>query len=129
MAKSRIFALIGNIIYTLLAFGSTLVGWTVLVLQHSKALDEELKKAGLDMQLLITAMIIAFSLILILMIFNWIAFARLDKGKGWRIYFLVLGIFYGLASTINSAGIIITLPIAICFILAFVFKRRELSEV
>ncbi|MCL2112963.1 hypothetical protein [Lactococcus protaetiae] len=129
MAKSRIFALIGNIIYTLLAFGSTLVGWTLLVLQHSKALDEELKKAGLDMQLLITAMIIAFSLILILMIFNWIAFARLDKGKGWRIYFLVLGIFYGLASTINSAGIIITLPIAICFILAFVFKRRELSEV
>ncbi|AYG00710.1 hypothetical protein [Lactococcus allomyrinae] len=129
MAKSRIFALIGNIIYTLLAFGSTLVGWTLLVLQHSKALDEELKKAGLDMQLLITAMIIAFSLILILMIFNWIAFARLDKGKGWRIYFLVLGIFYGLASTINSAGIIITLPIAVCFILAFVFKRRELSEV
>lgn len=125
MKKSKIFALIGNIIFTLLALFGIGAVWILLVVQQSNLFKQQMNMSQFDAQTLITALIIAFSLIFILMIFNWIAFARLNKGRGWRNYFLVLGIFYGVTSLFNGVGLVVTLPVAVCFILTFVLRKHE----
>ena len=128
MRKSRLFALIGNILFSLLfliAFGAFGI---ILLMKNSPELLQELQAEGLEMNLLVIAIIIAAGFFLVFLTLNWFAFARLDKEKGWRFYLLGIGIFYGLASMINGAGLILTLPLAICFVLAYVFKRQELLE-
>ncbi len=128
MTKSKIFALIGSIIFTILVLLGLLSFWMIISMQTGSEIMTELQEAGFDKNLLFTAAMIAGLILIALLVLNWIAFARLNKEKGWRIYFLVVGIFYGLASVFNGAGLILTLPVAICFILAFVYRRREVLE-
>lgn len=128
MTKSKIFALIGSIIFTILVLLGLLSFWMIISMQTGSEIMTELQDAGFDKNLLSTAEMIAGLILIALLVLNWIAFARLNKEKGWGIYFLVVGIFYGLASVFNGAGLILTLPVAICFIPAFVYRRREVLE-
>lgn len=128
MTKSKIFALIGSIIFTILVLLGLLSFWMIISMQTGSEIMTELQDAGFDKNLLSTAAMIAGLILIALLVLNWIAFAMLNKEKGWGIYFLVVGIFYGLASVFNGAGLILTLPVAICFILAFVYRRREVLE-
>ena len=128
MTKSKIFALIGSIIFTILVLLGLLSFWMIISMQTGSEIMTELQDSGFDKQLLSTAAMIAALILIALLALNWVAFARLTKEKGWGIYFLVVGIFYGLASVFNGAGLILTLPVAICFILAFVYRRREVLE-
>ena len=128
MTKSKIFALIGSIIFTILVLLGLLSFWMIISMQTGSEIMTELQDAGFDKNLLSTAAMIAGLILIALLVLNWITFARLNKEKGWGIDFLVVGIFYGLASVFNGAGLILTLPVAICFILAFVYRRREVLE-
>lgn len=128
MRKSKIFALVGSIIFSILALVGLISFWAIIYMPENSEIMTELQDSGFDKQLLSTAAMIAALILIALLALNWVAFARLTKEKGWGIYFLVVGIFYGLASVFNGAGLILTLPVAICFILAFVYRRREVLE-
>ena len=128
MIKSKIFALVGSIIFTIIVLLGLASFWAIVSLQNNSEMLTELQEAGFNQELLSKALLIATLILLILLVLNWVAFARLTKEKGWRIYFLVVGIFYGLSSVFNGVGLILTLPVALCFVLAYVYRRRELLE-
>lgn len=123
MSKAKIAALVGCIMYSVIAFIG-IIGIGLVLLVSPDELQHALNLQGAQLEEVLTALFIASILIIILLVFNWISFARLNKGKGWRIYLFAVGIFYLVASMLNGAGLIITLPVAICFILAFIWSRR-----
>lgn len=123
MTKAKIAALIGCILYSIIALIG-IMGVGVILLLSPAELQQALNLQGLVINEFITALLIACLLILVLLVLNWVAFARFNKGKGWRIYLFAVGIFYLVASMLNGAGLIITLPVALCFILAFVWSRQ-----
>lgn len=102
--------------------------WAIIYMPENSEIMTELQDSGFDKQLLSTAAMIAALILIALLALNWVAFARLTKEKGWGIYFLVVGIFYCVASVFNGVGLILTLPVALCFILAYVYRRREVLE-
>lgn len=124
MSRAKIAALIGCIWYSLLVLIGTIaviVVWAFSAHELGQMLSlQEISVAELRL-----ALTVAYGAILILMILNWVAFARLSKKKGWAIYLLVVGLFYLFASLVNGAGLVLTLPIALCFILSFILKRKE----
>ena len=128
MRKSKIFALVGSIIFSILALVGLISFWAIIYMPENSEIMTELQDSGFDKQLLSTAAMIAALILIALLALNWVAFARLTKEKGWGIYFLVVGIFYGVASVFNGVGLILTLPVALCFILAYVYRRREVLE-
>ncbi|MDR0317596.1 MAG: hypothetical protein LBH89_03990 [Lactococcus lactis] len=128
MRKSKIFALVGSIIFSILALVGLISFWAIIYMPENSEIITELQNSGFDKQLLSTAAMIAGLILIALLALNWVAFARLTKEKGWGIYFLVVGIFYCVASVFNGVGLILTLPVALCFILAYVYRRREVLE-
>lgn len=128
MRKSKIFALVGSIIFSILALVGLISFWAIIYMPENSEIMTELQDSGFDKQLLSTAAMIAALILIALLALNWVAFARLTKEKGWGIYFLVVGIFYCVASVFNGVGLILTLPVALCFILAYVYRRREVLE-
>ena len=128
MRKSKIFALVGSIIFSILALVGLTSFWAIIYTPENSEIMTELQNSGFDKQLLSTAAMIAGLILIALLALNWVAFARLTKEKGWGIYFLVVGIFYCVASVFNGVGLILTLPVALCFILAYVYRRREMLE-
>ncbi|WP_270342281.1 hypothetical protein [Lactococcus lactis] len=129
MRKSKIFALVGSIIFSILALVGLISFWAIIYMPENSEIMTELQDSGFDKQLLSTAAMIAALILIALLALNWVAFARLTKEKGWGIYFLVVGIFYCVASVFNGVGLILTLPVALCFILAYVYRRREVLEI
>ena len=123
MRKSKIFALVGSIIFSILALVGLISFWAIIYMPENSEIMTELQDSGFDKQLLSTAAMIAALILIALLALNWVAFARLTKEKGWGIYFLVVGIFYCVASVFNGVGLILTLPVALCFILAYVYRR------
>ncbi|WP_282800222.1 hypothetical protein [Lactococcus lactis] len=128
MRKSKIFALVGSIIFSILALVGLISFWAIIYMPENSEIMTELQDSGFDKQLLSTAAMIAALILIALLALNWVAFARLTKEKGCGIYFLVVGIFYCVASVFNGVGLILTLPVALCFILAYVYRRREVLE-
>ena len=128
MRKSKIFALVGSIIFSILALVGLISFWAIIYMPENSEIMTELQDSGFDKQLLSTAAMIAALILIALLALNWVAFARLTKEKGWGIYFLVVGIFYCVASVFNGVCLILTLPVALCFILAYVYRRREVLE-
>ncbi|RZI48889.1 hypothetical protein [Lactococcus kimchii] len=128
MTKSRIFALIGNLLFTLLVLLALGSFWIILLMKNSAEFVKEVTAMGVTSEMMGIALGIAAAILLVLLVLSWLAFARWDKGKFGRIYLLVLGIFYGLASMFNGAGLVMTLPLAVCFVLAYVFGRQENLE-
>lgn len=128
MRKSKIFALVGSIIFSILALVGLISFWAIIYMPENSEIMTELQDSGFDKQLLSIAAMIAALILIALLALNWVAFARLTKEKGWGIYFLVVGIFYCVASVFNGVGLILTLPVALCFILAYVYRRREVLE-
>lgn len=128
MRKSKIFALVGSIIFSILALVGLISFWAIIYMPENSEIMTELQDSGFDKQLLSTAAMIAALILIALLALNWVAFARLTKEKGWGIYFLVVCIFYCVASVFNGVGLILTLPVALCFILAYVYRRREVLE-
>ena len=126
--KIKIFALVGSIIFSILALVGLISFWAIIYMPENSEIMTELQDSGFDKQLLSTAAMIAALILIALLALNWVAFARLTKEKGWGIYFLVVGIFYCVASVFNGVGLILTLPVALCFILAYVYRRREVLE-
>lgn len=83
MTKSKIFALIGSIIFTILVLLGLLSFWMIISMQTGSEIMTELQDAGFDKNLLSTAAMIAGLILIALLVLNWIAFARLNKEKGW----------------------------------------------
>ena len=125
MKKSKIAALVGSIIFTALAVLGILMIMMAFMTTSTQDMLSMMNIEGLTNQELIVSVSIAYGLFFLLTLLNWIGFARLNKSKKWSRYFLAIGIFYVFASMINGAGLIVTLPVAICFILVFVFKKKE----
>ncbi|WP_251916674.1 hypothetical protein [Lactococcus lactis] len=117
-----------SIIFSILALVGLISFWAIIYMPENSEIMTELQDSGFDKQLLSTAAMIAALILIALLALNWVAFARLTKEKGWGIYFLVVGIFYCVASVFNGVGLILTLPVALCFILAYVYRRREVLE-
>ncbi|MDM7643832.1 hypothetical protein QUF11_05950 [Lactococcus lactis] len=114
--------------FSILALVGLISFWAIIYMPENSEIMTELQDSGFDKQLLSTAAMIAALILIALLALNWVAFARLTKEKGWGIYFLVVGIFYCVASVFNGVGLILTLPVALCFILAYVYRRREVLE-
>lgn len=125
MPKSKIAALVGSILYTIISVLGLIAIILLRFILPADELQRSLNMEQLTSQELNMGLSIAYTIIFILMVFNWVGFAKLSKNKKWSVYFLVLGLFYLVASMVNGAGLIITLPISISFILAFVFRRQE----
>ncbi|MFC4652153.1 hypothetical protein ACFO26_04460 [Lactococcus nasutitermitis] len=125
MSRAKIAALVGCILYTLVIVLGFVMVVGILLSQHSSEFKSLLSRYQLTTNEVITAFCIAYVIIFVILLLSWIAFARLNKERGWRIYLLVLGIVYGLASMVNGAGLLVTLPVAVCFILSFVFSLQE----
>lgn len=127
MKKSKIFALIANLIFTAFVLIALAGFWFIFLMRNSSAVIQDVQDAGLEMNMLVSALIIAAGVLILLVILNWIAFIRFHHSRGWRLYLLIVGISYGLASLFNGAGLLITLPIAICLVLSYVFKQQEIK--
>lgn len=128
MKKSRIAALVGALLFSLVAFLGLFLIITAWLLTSTKELQTTLSLDGVSPQVMIIALVIAYGLFFILTSLNWVAFAKMEKQPKWARYFLGIGIFYLFASMANGAGLVVTLPVSICFILAYVFKRKEIKE-
>lgn len=134
MKKSQIAALVGSILYTLIAVLGLMGLGILLLLSNSSQLQHELGLENLAPGQLLQGLGIAYVIIVVLAVLNWIGYAKLLKlpqsqaqtGRRslWPRYFLILGIFYVLTSMFNGIGLIFSLPIGICFVLAYVFHRR-----
>ncbi len=124
MKKSKIAALIGSILFTFIALGTI----TILIVGWMLAKAGQLDIGNITTNELLIAMLIAGALFILLLTLNWIGFAKLKQSKKWSKYFLGIGVFYLLASMFNGIGLIVTLPVSICFILAYVFRRQESKD-
>ncbi|WP_430515022.1 hypothetical protein [Lactococcus lactis] len=128
MRKSKIFALVGSIIFSILALVGLISFWAIIYMPENSEIMTELQDSGFDKQLLSTAAMIAALILIALLALNWVAFARLTKEKGWGIYFLVVGIFYCVASVFNGVGLILTLPVpSVSFLLMSIEDEKCLK--
>lgn len=101
--------------FSILALVGLISFWAIIYMPENSEIMTELQDSGFDKQLLSTAAMIAALILIALLALNWVAFARLTKEKGWGIYFLVVGIFYCVASVFNGVGLILTLPVCPLF--------------
>lgn len=127
MSTGRVWLLVGAIIQTF----TMLLGMIfTAILVFSPEFIAEMGLEGMGNEVIIVALMVAFSIIIGIISLTWLAFAffERDKSKGWRVYILLAGIFYLVMSMLNGPGIIGTLPVAICFIMAYRFKLNELKN-
>ncbi|MCL2677372.1 MAG: hypothetical protein FWF14_05805 [Streptococcaceae bacterium] len=128
MTRRKVMALTGSIIYTIFAVLDMMA--MVVLASHPALINQLLERYGLTNvgNSVAIGIIIGILIVLAITAFNWIAFIKIGKPKekGWVIYLFVIGIIYGLASLINGVvGILLQIPIAVFFILTFVFWIKD----
>ena len=132
MSTNKIMALIGNILYTLNAIVALIVGFSFLIIASLasntsyQSFDDKgnLIASGsysstdvqLGFQFVAVILAIVAVILLVTVVVNWFAFAKMEgpHGRGWRIYLLVIGI---LSVFDFFAGVF--------FILAFALKNDK----
>ena len=136
-------ALIGSIIYSICPLLLFIVGVAVKSVTPQELLSRmdtqtyvkllEIFPNPSELFSLISGIIIFIAFItLIIMAFNWVAFAKIGgpKRRGWKIYYLIVGIittFVGLISLASGIGFLFFIP-GVLFILAFALNRSPSRE-
>ncbi|MBB5887779.1 DUF4064 domain-containing protein [Lactovum miscens] len=139
MSKPKIFALIGNIIRTI----TFVLGvFSLFQLFSDKnyitsQLPSNMNLSSAEIEAARsfagTFSIVAQLITLIVLIFTWIAYTKIDtpKERGWKIYLLVMGIlgcFSVLGIIGNPVESIFSTAGAICLILAFALKGPHADD-
>ena len=135
MSKAKLFALIGNIIRTVMLVWGFITAFKILTDPSSLTSKLPASTAAALSSSQIAAVrsftgvvsIVAQIIGLLVLVLTWIAYTKMDteKERGWKIFLLVMGILgcFSIFTVIgNPIPSLLNFAGAVCFILAFAFK-------
>ena len=123
-SRAKVCAFVACILFTILTvLGLFTIGSMWASMSPAK-FAQTLNLPDITAQQMNLSFAIASAVIFIICLLNWLSFIFFERKTAWRRYVLVIGIFYLLGSMFNGSGLILTLPIGLAFLLAFIFSKQ-----